>query len=799
MTAPQPGEIEVEDQLGRRIRKPVDLLRCVLSCIGIVALAVAGIAASATMSGVETDIVGASRRLPHALLIVVPPLALFALLMLPVAMAVQLLVRRQFRRLAEAAATGVLAAAVTAVANDLLARPAANRLYYAIIMARPGTSHAAALDPYLAGLVAYATMVGLAGWPYWRNALWAAIAVYAIVHIGALHTSVLTLLITLLGGRAIGLAVRYVAGSASQRPGALEIVGALAAVGLPVTAIQRVRRHSPRQGNPSRHYAVTTKGDGCRLDVVVYDRDQQAAGAFYRLYRRVRVRGQVSRNAPLSVEHAVERRALLSYAAEDAGAPTPRLRAVVRVGPEASVLAYEHHEGTTLAQRNAGCSDAELSQIWDAASRLHAHKVTHRGLTADRILLTDDGQAMLLDPGDGDVAASDLQIRLDVAQLIAELALVVGPDRAAGLAVAKLSADDLVAVVSLLQPVALARPTRKALRRRRDVLPALRTRLLAAVPGGEVPPARLERIRPRTLLTLVASVAAVYLLAGELERASLGSVLHKADWRWTIAALALSAATYAAATEALIGFVPGRLSFRRTLLAQLASSFVTLVTPAAVGGATLNIRYLQRQKIPAAAAAASVGVAQVVAFVLHVLLILVFAAIAGSSASEPVHPPPRWAWFVLASLVLIALVVLAIPAGRRMLRARLSPMLGQVLPRLLEVAQHPAKLAQGIGGTLLLSFCYILCLAACVAAFSRSVPIAKIGLVYLTGSAIGSIIPTPGGIGAVEAALTAGLTAAGVPGAVAASAVLLFRLLTFWLPIPFGWGALKYLEREQAL
>ena len=799
MTAPLPGEIAVEDQLERRIRKPLDLLRCVLSCIEVVALAVVGVAASATTSGVESDIVGASRRLPHALLVVVPPLALFALLILPVAMAVQLLIRRQFRRLGEAVATGVLAAAVTAVINDLLTRPTASRLYYAIIMAHPGTSHAAALDPYLAGLVAYATMVGLAGRPYWRNALWAAITVYAIVHVGALHTSILTLLITVIGGHAIGLAVRYVAGSASQRPGALEIAGALAAAGLPLTAIRRDRRQEPRQGNPSRHYAVTTKGDGCRLDVVVYDRDQQAAGAVYRLYRRVRVLGQVSRHAPLSVAHAVERRALLSYAAEDADAPTPRLRALVRAGPEASVLAYEHHKGTTLAERDTGCSDAELSRIWDAVGQLHAHKVTHRSLTADRILLTGDGQAMLLDPGDGDVAASDLQIRLDVAQLLAELALSVGPDRAADLAVAKMSADDLVAVVSLLQPVALARPTRQALRRRRDVLPALRTRLLAAVPGGEVTPARLERIRPRTLLTLVAAVAAVYLLAGELGRASLRSVLQEADWRWTIAALALSAATYAAATEALIGFVPGRLSFRRTLLAQLASSFVTLVTPAAVGGATLNIRYLQRQKIPAAVAAASVGVAQVVAFVLHVLLIIVFAAIAGSSGSEPIHPPPQWAWFVLAGLVLIALVVLAIPAGRRMLRARLSPMLGQVLPRLVEVAQQPGKLARGIGGTLLLSVCYILCLAACVAAFSRSVPIAKIGLVYLTGSAIGSIIPTPGGIGAVEAALTAGLTAAGVPGAVAASAVLLFRLLTFWLPIPFGWGALKYLEREQAL
>ena len=126
-------------------------------------------------------------------------------------------------------------------------------------------------------------------------------------------------------------------------------------------------------------------------------------------------------------------------------------------------------------------------------------------------------------------------------------------------------------------------------------------------------------------------------------------------------------------------------------------------------------------------------------------------------------------------------------------------MLGQVLPRLLDVAQQPVKLARGIGGALLLSLSYILCLAACVAAFGRSVPIASIAVVYLTGSAIGSILPTPGGLGGVEAALTAGLTAAGLPGAVAVSAMLLFRLITFWLPVPFGWAALSFLERHQAL
>jgi uncharacterized protein (TIRG00374 family) len=799
VTSPQPGEIEVEDRLERRIRKPVDLLRCTLSCIEIVALALAGVAASATTAAVQSDIAGATRQVPSSLLTVARPLALIALYILPVALAVQLLARRQFRRLAESVATGALAAAVTAIVNELLSREPASRLYDAITMARPGTSpvasHIPALDPALAGLVAYATMVGLVGRPAWRNALWVAVGVYSVVHVGVLHTPLLTLLITVIAGRAIGLAVRYFAGSTSERPGALAIASALRATDLPVRAIRRVRLNGTGAAG-SRHYAVTTT-DGA-LDIVVFDRDQQAAGLFYRIYRSVRLLGPVSRSAPVSVDRVVERRALLSYAAEDAGVPTPRLRALVRVGPEAAVLAYEHHDGTTLARRNPGCSDEELGRIWDAVGRLHARKVTHRALTADRILLTGDGQAVLLDPGDGDVAASDLQIRLDVAQLVAELALYVGPDRAASSALEQGSANELVAVVPLLQPVVLARSTRKALRRHKAVLPTLRKLLLAAVPGVEVAPVRLERIRLRTLVTMVAGAAAVYLLAGELARASLGSTLREVNWKWGIVALALSASTYVGATISLSGFVAGRLSFFRTLLVQVAGSFITLVTPAAVGGAALNIRYLQRRKIPAAVAAASVGVAQVVAFVLHIVLIVIFATIAGSSASEHIQPP-RWAWFVLAGLVVLALAVFAIPAGRRELRARVSPMLGQVLPRLLDVAQQPRKLALGIGGALLLSLSYILCLAACVAAFGPPLPLASIAVVYLTGSAIGSILPTPGGLGGVEAALTAGLTAAGLPGAVAVSAVLLFRLLTFWLPVPFGWAAMSYLEREQAL
>jgi uncharacterized membrane protein YbhN (UPF0104 family) len=791
----QPPVVQVTDHLERRIRRPVDALRCVISCFWIIVLAVAAVAASATTTGVETDIVGASKRLPPTLLHVVPALALFALFILPILLAVSLLIRRQARRLIEAVATGLVASAAAVIANILLPHPAAARVYYAIIMSAPGSSHVDALDPYLVGLVAGITMIGLTGRRGWRNAFGLAIGVYAIVQLAVLNITGLSILITLLAGRVIGLAVRYGAGSASQRPPAADIAAAVSAGDVVVTSIRRVAQSSAGVEG-SRHYEAMTR-DGGQLDVVVFDRDQQAAGTFYRLYRLVRVRGQVARGVPLSVARTVERQALLSYATQDADVPTPRLRTVVRVGSEAAVLAYDHCAGTTLAERPE-CTDEELSRVWDTATRLHASHVAHRGLTADRIVFTPDGRVMLLDPGDGDVAASELQVRLDLAQLILELALYVGPEKSAQLAVEKIGADGLTTVIPLLQPVALVRSTRHALRRRRDVLPTLRKALQAAVPSGEVVPVQLERIRLRTLITLVASVAAAYLLAGELAQASLGRLLSSADWRWGVAALALSVLTYAGAALSVSGFVAERLGFIRTLLVQLAGSFVTLVTPAAVGGVALNVRFLQRRKIASPVAVASIAVSQVVALALHILLLAIFGAIAGTGDKSPIRPP-TWSYFVVAGLLVLAGAVLAFPAGRRMVRARVSPTFGQVLPRLVEVAQDPRKLIEGVGGALLLSLSYIACLAACVASFGGSVPIAKIGVVYLTGSALGSIIPTPGGLGAVEAALTAGLTAAGVPGGVAVSAVLLFRLLTFWLPVPFGWASLSYLERKHDL
>ena len=87
----------------------------------------------------------------------------------------------------------------------------------------------------------------------------------------------------------------------------------------------------------------------------------------------------------------------------------------------------------------------------------------------------------------------------------------------------------------------------------------------------------------------------------------------------------------------------------------------------------------------------------------------------------------------------------------------------------------------------------------CVMAFGGELSFAAIAVVYLTGSVVGQAAPTPGGLGAVEAAMAAGLTLAGLDSGLAFSAVLLYRVITFWLPTIPGYFAFNWLQRNNYL
>jgi uncharacterized protein (TIRG00374 family) len=265
-------------------------------------------------------------------------------------------------------------------------------------------------------------------------------------------------------------------------------------------------------------------------------------------------------------------------------------------------------------------------------------------------------------------------------------------------------------------------------------------------------------------------------------------------------ALAAAAVTYPAAAFMLMGFVPERLPLGRTVLVQVAASFVKLVAPAAVSGVALNTRYLQRSGVRPGPAVASVGASQLMGMVTHILLLIVFGFVTGSTGNATRDlAPSRTVVIVLLALAVLSAVALTIPRVRRFVAGRLKSMFSGVVPRLVDVLQSPRKILTGLGGTLLLTVGFVVCLDASIRAFGGSLPWTTVVVVFLTANAVGSAAPTPGGLGAVETALTVALTISGLTAEAATSAVLLYRLLTLWLPVLPGWAAFTFLQRKEAI
>jgi uncharacterized membrane protein YbhN (UPF0104 family) len=262
-------------------------------------------------------------------------------------------------------------------------------------------------------------------------------------------------------------------------------------------------------------------------------------------------------------------------------------------------------------------------------------------------------------------------------------------------------------------------------------------------------------------------------------------------------ALLGSALTFLGSALTRIAFAPTSLRLFRTALVQLASSFLTLVSPPAVGHVALNIRYLQRAGVSTAAAAGTMGVSEAVTVAVTVLLLLVCGWLSGVSESRLALLPSGDVLSVLAVAAVVLALVAAAPPTRRRLRRRLEPLVRNTLPQLIGAATDPRRLGIALVGVLVLNGGNVLALDASLRAFSASIAVPTLAVVYLAAQALGSAAPTPGGLGAVEAALFGGLTATGVSVAAALPAVLAFRTATFWLPAPLGWGAFVALQRRR--
>jgi len=829
--------VRIVDTPAARVHRPADLVGTILSLLGITLVVILAVYAHGTTSGIGDDLQGVARIVRRFVVFPVALLEWIVTVAAPIAVLVELVLRRLLRQALESVVGALMGFAGALLAVWLMNEYAITPLKNEFSVWVDGRGWTIAIPPLLTAVAALLTTAGersrrrTVGWSW--NFLWVVLGVAVMTGLLTLPAALLTVLI----GRACGLALRYAFGVQSERAYGRSLVEGIRRAGFSPTRLIRVRDVGA-EGNDTaelvtdlaavaitrvgdnRVYAMTT-ADGERLDVVVLDGDRQVVGTLTRLWRSMRLRG-IEGRAVVSLRQAAERAALLSYAAHAAGVATPRLLGMAEAD-DSMLLIQEHARGAVPLRDlpEEVLTDEVLDKIWEQIAIAHAAGLAHRAITPDVVLVRpspgayrrrpdgtdgEDGQeprpVVLLTGWEyGDVASSELARRMDVATLLTVLALRVGPERAVASAV-RVVPKDLATIGPLLQPIVFPRATREEARQNRHVMGELREALLARLPEAVVEPERLVRFGARTVVMLVLGIVAASAVITSLNLEEMLEATRRASPWWALAAFALALLTFVGPAITMAAFSPTRLPLWRTVLVQAAASYVSLAAPAGVGPAALNLRMLTRRGVSNALAVASVGLVQLAQFITTVLLLIVLSIASPGDVPIGDQLPSR---AILVGILVVAVVVavaMLVPPVRAWARAKVVPVWQTTWPRLVQLIGQPRRFAVAVGGSLLMTLGYLAAFWATLAAFGQAdrVSLVDLAIVYLLGNAVGSLAPVPGGRGAIELSLVTTLsTTTDVALALATPIVLLFRLVTFWARIPVGWFAMRALQRTGEL
>ena len=732
-----------------------------------------------------------SRSYPRAARELAVALAQAAALLMPMVVIVLLVARQRWRRTLVVLVAGVAGAGSFALVDQALGLPgpvpgSLDDDGWLISTRFPSPAS-------LAALVA----VSVVGKPWlsraWRRTTDRGLLLFVLVLLVAGTSGPAELLLAVSVGSLVGAAVLVVVGAPNRRPSPLIVAGGLQRAGLDVgdLALQRA------VGGRSQLYRATLT-DGTTVFVKVYAHDSRDADLLFRGYRALVLREPGDDWPGPSLERDVEHEGLLLLLARRGDVRCPDLRAVVPLSDGSVVVVMEDLPGRPLDTLEPDDLDTGLlAEVWAQVAALHRAGIAHRALRAGNVLVTAHGP-VLIDFGAAEAPAEPRAQAIDRAELLASIAARTGSGPATAAAVGALGPIPLAAATPYLQPLALSAATRRTAGT--SLVKALREDVAGATGRPPEPLERLVRVRPRTLVLIATLTGAFYFLLPQLADIDDSvTALRSANWAWLAGAVVTSGLTYVGAAVGLAGAVQTPVPLVPTTFAQLASSFVNRVTPANVGGMALNVRYLQKSGVPPTEAVTAIGLDVVVGAIVHIALLFVFFAWAGQSGGGFALPSSSTLLVVLAVVLALVGVIAATRRGRRFAVTTVLSNLKRSLGVIRSVARSPMRLLALFGGSTLVTLAYIAALACACNAFDAGVGLAQVGAVYLGASIIAAAAPTPGGLGAVEAALVAGFTAVGVDGGIAVAAVLSYRLATFWLPILPGWISFNVLQRRDLI
>jgi len=708
-----------------------------------------------------------------------------AILALPFVILLSLLVSRQWKLLAAYAVAGLLAVLTLSVNANGVAAPK----WHFDPSDRLNTVLAQFLDDprWIAWLAAVLTVSGPWQPARLRRWWWTLLLAFVPIH---LVVSAIVPAQTLLG-LAVGWFVGALVVLASGTP-ALEVplagaVRALARRSFTVSSLTVVR---PAGAGPLELCAESD--DDNRAVVEMYGPNQRSGGAIGQLWRKITLRNDETAPLQTSMRRAVEHRGLMMIAFNELGLSNSTTLTVSALDRGWMLIARTPARGEPLTDQTP------VDWIWRALATLHEHQISHGDLRASR-LTVDDGAVLFGGLEDAEYGASDVQLQSDMAQLLVTTTALYGAEPAVAAAI---ETFDKNAVLT-----ASRRLTKSALPQRlRDAVPAgtiatARNEVQRQTGADKIQTETITRFTRNQVIQLVLLVGLVYVAYPFISAVpTFFSELRTANWWWALLGLLVSALTYVGAAAALWACASESVNFGRLTIMQVANTFAATTTPAGVGGLALSTRFLQKAGLGAVRATAAVAMQQTVQVLTHVALLIVLSAVAGVSANLSHFVPSATTLYLIAGAALgVVGAFMLVPRARYWLGASLRPRLAEVWRDLVALAREPRRLALIIAGCGATTLGAALVLWASIEAFGGTTSFVTVCVVTMIGGTLASAAPTPGGVGAVEAALIGGLAAFGLPAAVAVPSVLLYRVLTCWLPVFVGWPVMRWLTANDMI
>lgn len=796
----------IDDIAPRRTRDFGDLTRAGLSLLMAAVVMVFAVYLGGMTRGVESDAHTAATAINWLADFPSTVLTQLATIVIVVIVLAQLLIAREWLQAAVSALAMFAGYGVAAAISILISGLHDYTLALALVSA--ATSFGSALLPSIyGGMAAFLTAAGPRrtrstvkwGW----NILYATAAVMVVL---SWH-SVTGMLVSMAAGRAMGMLIRFLIGTQNKGVWGDELVATLHSIGLDTASLIRHQELDDGKGKSlaatldddltegSRIYDLETT-DNRRFIVSVIDAQTHTAGYLKQLWDWARFTS-VSIRRDRSVRDAVQHHFAMLLGLHSINLPAPIVYGIADTD-ESAVLVLDAHTIEMPANLNT-LTKADAVAYMRYLSVANHRGYTHRRITPDTLARLEDGTAVIAGWLNGDNASASANTALDKVQLLTLFAALIGVEPTIEAARETWGDATLTSLVPFIQKVAVPSPTRALDTWDKQLLTALRSRINAMADEDVVEstePATLARFSWRSMLTMLLVIVAVVVVFTQLNPEEIITALSNASPLMAVVTLLFGVCGWIGSSISLGSLIDrDKRDNTGVFMSQVAGGFATVSMPAGVGPSFVNLQFLRKSGYRNTQATAIMSAALVVYYAVYFSMLVLIGLFTGRSTFSG-SIPTNTLVIVLGAVVVVISVAMMIPPLRHLVTRRLVPLAKTYINQLLDVLSQPRQLTISCLGALFQNVTTGLAFWSALQAFGHASNPIETTFVFMLAYALGSAVPTPGGLGGVEAALTFAFVAVGVPQGVALSATLLHRVVFYWLRIPLGAAAMKWLDKH---